>query len=103
MGPLLNPAIAFGEMIWTLNFSYIIQYFLMPFVGSVLALVFYEYVFVKSQEYLNGDDSEEGSDDGGLSIDSEQLGGAIAPAKDIKETKESKEVTKDDEPLATDD
>jgi len=31
----------------------------MPFAGSVIALVFYELVFVKSQEYLNADEEEE--------------------------------------------
>jgi hypothetical protein len=42
---------------------------MMPFVGSALALVFYEFVFVRSQEYLNDD---EGSNSGGdLSLDSE--------------------------------
>ena len=46
----------------------------MPFAGSAAALVFYEFVFVKSQEYLNGDDDSEESD-GGLSLasDTEKL------------------------------
>jgi len=57
-------------MVFTFTFDYFVTYVLMPFAGSVLALIFYEYVFVKSQEYLNGPDSEDGSD-GGLSMDSE--------------------------------
>jgi hypothetical protein len=45
-------------MVWSGDFTYIVQYFLMPFCGSIIALVFYEFVFVKSQEYLNeGDDA----------------------------------------------
>lgn len=61
LGPLLNPALAFGQMVWSLDFTYIVQYFLMPFAGSALALIFYEFVFVKTQEYLNDDGaSEEG-------------------------------------------
>jgi hypothetical protein len=47
----------------------------MPFAGSVAALIFYEMVFVKSQEYLEEDDKS--SDN--LSMDSEQIGGAIDP------------------------
>jgi glycerol uptake facilitator-like aquaporin len=52
-GPLLNPALAFGQMVCSTDFSHIIQYCIMPMAGSVIALVFYELVFVKSQEYLN--------------------------------------------------
>ena len=61
VGPLLNPALAFGQMIISFNFSFILQYVLVPFAGAILALVFYEFVFVKSQEYLNdGETSEQG-------------------------------------------
>lgn len=35
---------------------------LCPFLGSILALAFYEIIFVKTQEYLN-DESEEEEDD----------------------------------------
>ena len=31
----------------------------MPFGGSALALFFYEFVFVKSQEYLNADEDDD--------------------------------------------
>ena len=51
------------------EFDYIYIYFLMPFVGSAAALVFYEYVFVRSQEYLN--DESDASSDGGLSLASD--------------------------------
>ena len=60
-GPLLNPALALGQMIISFDFKYIWIYFLMPFGGAALALIFYEYVFVRSQEYL-ADDSEEEND-----------------------------------------
>lgn len=35
---------------------------LCPFFGSIIALIFYEVIFVKTQEYLN-DESEEEEDD----------------------------------------
>jgi hypothetical protein len=54
----LNPALAFGQIVfsWTWTWWYI--YPVMPFFGSAAALVFYEFVFVKSQEYLNDEDSD---------------------------------------------
>ena len=33
-----------------------------PFGGSVLALIFYELIFVKTLEYLEGDDEAEGDE-----------------------------------------
>ena len=37
----------------------------MPFGGAAIALVFYEFVFVKSQDYLNeAEENSEGSDKG---------------------------------------
>jgi glycerol uptake facilitator-like aquaporin len=47
-GPLLNPALAFGQIIfsWTWTWWYI--YPLMPFFGSIAAVVFYEFVYIKS-------------------------------------------------------
>jgi|APSaa5957512535_1039671.scaffolds.fasta_scaffold375140_1 hypothetical protein len=63
-GPLLNPALAVGQMILSFQFSHVLQYAISPFLGSALALVFYEFVFVKSQEYLNADDdNSEGDND----------------------------------------
>ena len=39
------------------------QYLVAPFIGSALALIFYEFVFVKSQEYLaDGEGSETDAD-----------------------------------------
>jgi len=58
-GPLLNPALAFGQMIISMQFSHVLQYLAAPFGGSALALIFYEFVFVKSQEYLaDGEDDD---------------------------------------------
>jgi hypothetical protein len=59
IGPLLNPALSFGQMLISLQFKWIAHYFFIPFGGTVLALIFYEFVFVKSQEYLNADEEEE--------------------------------------------
>lgn len=56
-GPCLNPAVAFGLSLMQMNFSFP-QYLVMPFVGCALSVIFYEFVFVKTQEYL-ADDSEE--------------------------------------------
>lgn len=44
------------------------QYLLAPFGGSAIALIFYEFVFVKSQEYL-----EEGEDDDETDADNDEL------------------------------
>lgn len=71
----MNPAIAIGNMIFNGDFGFLAIYPIMPFAGSVAALIFYEMVFVKSQEYLEEDDKS--SDN--LSMDSEQIGGAIDP------------------------
>jgi hypothetical protein len=65
-GPLLNPALAFGQMVVSIQFTHFLQYLIAPFIGSALALVFYEFVFVKSQEYLadgDEDDSDQGNDE----------------------------------------
>jgi len=66
VGPLLNPALAFGQMLLSWDFSSILQYVVAPLGGSALALVFYEFVFVKSQEYLNADDEDTEND--GMSL-----------------------------------
>ena len=65
-GPLLNPALALGQMLISMQFTHILQYLLAPFIGSAIALVFYEFVFVKSQEYLadgDEDDSDQANDE----------------------------------------
>ena len=63
-GPLLNPALYVGQALRSFDFSSILAYLLCPFIGGVLSLVFYEFVFVKSQEYLDVDnESAENSDD----------------------------------------
>jgi len=46
-GPVLNPALAFGQMVATFEFMNV-QYILCPLAGSALALIFYEFIFVKS-------------------------------------------------------
>lgn len=56
-------------MIFEFNFSiYTLQYLICPFAGSILALIFYEQIYVKTQEYL-----EEGSDNGSM----DGIGGGI--------------------------
>ena len=57
VGPLLNPALAFGQDLLSWYWADV-QYLLAPFLGAAISLVFYEFVFVKSQEYLH-----EGSED----------------------------------------
>ena len=61
-GPLLNPALAFGQELLSLDFEYFYVYMLVPFVGTVLAVIFYEFIFVKTQDYLHN--SEDGDEDG---------------------------------------
>jgi len=73
-GPLLNPALALGQNLMDMNFHFDMWiYTLMPLGGSALALIFYEFVFVRSQEYLADEDSEEGSQSG-LELDSDDGG-----------------------------
>lgn len=47
-GPVLNPAIGLGRVLSCANWGGLIGYCLMPLGGSALALIFYEFVFVKS-------------------------------------------------------
>lgn len=64
-GAVLNPAIGFGTSLTMLfdkgakAFSFVWLYSLLPFAGAILAVLFHEFVFKKSQEVLN----EEGDDD----------------------------------------
>lgn len=84
VGPLLNPALAFGQIVFAWTWSWWYIYPLMPFFGSAAALVFYEYVFVKSQEYLNDEDSE-GSEGLSLASDTEKLNKEIQKKNDAQE------------------
>lgn len=61
-GPCLNPATAFGLATFQANFSFP-QYLLCPFAGCICSVIFYDYVFVKTQEYLAEDTDEEEEDE----------------------------------------
>lgn len=61
-GPCLNPATAFGLATFQANFSFP-QYLLCPFLGCLCSVLFYDYVFVKTQEYLADDSEGEEEDD----------------------------------------
>jgi len=66
-GAVLNPAIAIGTSLTMLfdkggkYFSYVWIYALFPLAGSVLAVVFHEFVFKKTQEVL--EENEVGHDE----------------------------------------
>jgi TRAP-type C4-dicarboxylate transport system permease small subunit len=63
---VLNPAIGFGADILSINgWKWIWLYSLVPFGGSILAIIFHEFVFKKTQEVLN--------EDMGLEDDQDQL------------------------------
>lgn len=47
-GPLLNPAIYFGQMLMMFEFSWLINYALCPLGGALGAVMFYELIFVKT-------------------------------------------------------
>jgi len=47
LNPLLNPAIALGLCIFQGDLSPF-QYYLVPFAGMLCAVVFYEFIFVKT-------------------------------------------------------
>lgn len=64
-GACLNPAIALGLVVGNLFTDYagetakwVWLYGATPFIGSVIALVFYEFVYKKTQEMLNHDGQE---------------------------------------------
>ena len=57
-GPMLNPAFAFGQMLIYFDFTYILEYAIAPFGGAALALIFYEFIFVKTQEMLDDEDDD---------------------------------------------
>ncbi|CDW87230.1 major intrinsic protein [Stylonychia lemnae] len=68
-GAVLNPAIGLGTCFTQLfdtgvdHFTWVWIYALMPFVGAILAVLFHEYVFKKTQEVLleeEEDDHDEG-------------------------------------------
>jgi hypothetical protein len=65
---LLNPALAFGQMLVSLDFEYWLIYLTGPFLASGLALVFYEFVFLRSLEYLN-DVADYDDEQSGISMD----------------------------------
>ena len=62
-GTNLNPAISFGYALFSGEaiFGYP-QYYLLPFGGAVIGLIFYELVFVRTLDYLNIDDDDEGEE-----------------------------------------
>lgn len=60
-GAVLNPAIGLSACIigGTNGLSYIWVYSLMPFVGSICAVIFHEFVYKKTQEVLNEDNHDD--------------------------------------------
>jgi glycerol uptake facilitator-like aquaporin len=68
-GPVLNPAISLGTNLTMLfatgfYFEYVWLYLLMPMAGAVLSVIFYEFIFKKTQEviydeYEEGDNADE--------------------------------------------
>ena len=82
-GPCLNPATAFGLGTFQANFSFP-QYFLCPFLGCLCSVLFYDYVFVKTQEYLAEDSEEEEDDD------------AVGETTASKKSNQKQEVLSDD-------
>jgi len=82
-GPLLNPAVAFGIIIFEGNMSLsTIQYILCPFAGSIMALIFYEQIYLKTQELIDDDDSlsnSNGGDESGGQLG--DLEGEIEPSE----------------------
>lgn len=67
-GACLNPAIAIGITLSSIigngfgALEFVWIYPLMPFVGSLAALLFYEFVFKKTQEMLNHDHADQAHD-----------------------------------------
>ena len=67
-GAVLNPAIAIGtNLVMMIDegvymFNYVWIYALFPLAGSVLAVIFHEFVFKKTQEVLNDEDDGDEND-----------------------------------------
>lgn len=63
-GAVLNPAIGFGACIveGVRGLDYIWVYALFPFIGSIIAVLFHEFVFKKTQEVLNEDEAQDDPD-----------------------------------------
>jgi glycerol uptake facilitator-like aquaporin len=62
-GSVLNPAIGFGADILSITgWKWIWLYSCLPFGGSILAVLFHELVFKKTQEVLNDDHHEDDAD-----------------------------------------
>ena len=64
-GACLNPGIAMGISVAALfgkfpkeALKWFWLYGLLPFIGAILALIFYEFVYKKTQEMLNHDDDQ---------------------------------------------
>jgi len=58
-GPVLNPGLGLGQMASSGDFTYVLQYFVAPVGGAILALVFFEFVFVKSQQVIEHDEFQD--------------------------------------------
>lgn len=64
-GACLNPAVAIGTSFTQLfsqggpGFKWVWLYGGLPFAGSILAVIFFEFVFKKTQEVLNEDEDED--------------------------------------------
>ena len=52
MGPLLNPAIAFGLIITSMEFNYVVQYLVMPLAGCLGGLLFHELILKKTMDIM---------------------------------------------------
>lgn len=67
-GAVLNPAIGFGSCLIQLyqsksaNFKWVWIYSLLPFTGAILAVLFHEFVFKKTQEVLEEEYQEDDVD-----------------------------------------
>ena len=55
-GQVLNPAIAFGTMLISLDFKFFLQYIVMPLVGGIIGFLFHEFIFMKTQEVFKPED-----------------------------------------------
>ena len=84
-GACLNPAIALGIFLTSIFFSpasslkWIWLYPAMPFAGAVLAVLFYELVYKKTQIMLNAHNEEEGAFEKGevINRDSSAMEGGV--------------------------
>lgn len=79
--PLLNPSIALAMSIFGGSFEHP-QYILFPFAGALIAIIFYEAIFVKTIAYLHDDEEGEDNEETLTDVNSKLIDAEGTPLED---------------------